>query len=108
MPRGARHYKAIFEDTQVIEIRKLHNLGLTYSELAKKYDTRADTIRNLCLGYTYSNVGGPRSLQVNTKKVYDDDLKTKVKSAYHNGMSYRRVCEHFGIGMTTAHKLVKA
>lgn len=107
MPRGARHYKAIFTDNEVIEIRRAHADGLTYSDLAKKYETRADTIRNLCLGFTYSNVSGPRAHQGEKKKVFDDNLKAQVRAAYHNGMSYKRLCEHFNIGMTTAHKLVK-
>lgn len=107
MPRGAGHYKAIFTDLQVIEIRKAHADGLTYSQLAKRYNTRADTIRNLCMGFTYSNVGGPRSLIDNKRKNTDADLKQKVKRAYYEGMSYKRLCATFQIGMTTAHKLVK-
>lgn len=107
MPRGARHYKAIFDDPEVISIRHAHADGLTYSDLAKKYGTRADTIRNLCLGFTYSNVAGPRARAEDKKRIFDDALKAEVKSAYHNGMSYKRLCSQFNIGMTTAHKLVK-
>lgn len=108
MPRGAGHYKAIFSDMQVIEIRKLHAQGMTYSDLAKSYATRADTIRNLCLGFTYSNVAGPRAAQGDKKKIFDDQLRAQVRAAYHNGMSYKRLCSEFSIGMTTAHKLVKS
>lgn len=108
MPRGANHYKAIFEDTEVLNIRHAHASGMTYSDLAKKYGTRADTIRNLCLGFTYSNVSGPRARAEDKKRVFDDSLKAEVKKAYYNGMSYKKLCCEFGIGMTTAHKLVKS
>jgi len=47
-----------------VEIRTLHTKGRGYASLAKQFDTRPDTIRNLCLGYTYQMVGGPLSPRV--------------------------------------------
>lgn len=107
MPRGSSHYKSIFQDHEVVSIREQHKKGLSYSDLAKQYGTRADTVRNLCLGYTYANIGGPRAIANSPRKVDDEQFKRQVRAAYFNGMSYKKLCDNFDIGIVSAHKIVK-
>lgn len=108
-PRGSQHYRAKFSDDEVMNIRHLRASGMSYSRLAEQYMTRSDTIRNLCLGYTYSNVPGPlaRGSPGLTKRRYDDIMVKKIQAAYHGGMSYKKLCEEFDVGMVAAHRIVR-
>jgi len=109
MPRGVTHYRSIFSEKQVIEIRNRHHLGESYSTLAKAFNTRSDTIRNLSLGYTYANIGGPRSSLGNKgRDRYTKDFIAEIKMAHYNGMSYKRLCQKYRIGMVTARRLLRS
>ena len=107
-PRGSRHYRALFNDAQVQEIRKAHQLGASYTHLAKAYNTRGDTIRNACLGYTYADVPGPRSRLGDKNNRFTREFIMEMKTAHHNGLSYKKLCKEYGVGMTTARKLLRS
>jgi transposase-like protein len=104
MPRGVEHYRARFTEAQVVAIREARQGGSSYAELGRQYSARSDTIRNLCLGYTYGDVGGPIGGSSTARRKIDEKLAREVKAAHSEGMSYKKVCEEFGIGMILAHR----
>lgn len=106
MPRGCEHYRSRFNEREVVAIREAHARGDSYAALGRRYGARSDTIRNLCLGYTYANVGGPLSGPTARRRT-NEDLARQVKEAHNNGVSYQKLCAQFDIGMATAHRLVR-
>lgn len=78
-----------------------------YATIGKRYGCRSDTIRNCCLGYTYSNVGGPTNDPGNARRRLDERTISKLKQDYRSGMSFKKLCAEYGIGMVSAHKLIR-
>lgn len=49
-PKGASHYNTNISDFQIMEIISLRENGLSYKEIAKKYNTTRQSISNYCRG----------------------------------------------------------
>lgn len=109
MPRGTEHYRSRFSEEDVLTIRRLRSGGMGYAAIGKQYGCRSDTIRNCCLGYTYSNLGGPTGDQGASggRRRIDERTAAKIRGDYANGMSFKRLCQEYGIGMVSAHKLIR-
>ncbi len=54
--RGERHYSAKLKDYQVIKIVEAHFLGLTFEDLAEKYEVSTNTIRKIINGQSWKHI----------------------------------------------------
>ena len=106
-PRGSDHYRSRFMDEEVLLIRNLHvNKGVGFAKLARAYDTRPDTIRNLCLGYTYANVGGPRCQYVRKTPPSQEKIRN-IRADHSNGMQYKDLCTKYELSKQTIKRITR-
>lgn len=61
LPGDPNAWSRRFNTREVLEIRQRRADGESKNELAGEYDRRPATIYDLCRGYTYSSIGGPRT-----------------------------------------------
>jgi hypothetical protein len=54
---------------EIREIRYLREDGLSYNQIAFKYHLVGETVRNICLGYTYKKVDHEWPLRMTKTKV---------------------------------------
>jgi hypothetical protein len=106
-PRGSDHYRSRFMDEEVLLIRNLHaNKGIGFAKLAREYKTRPDTIRNLCLGYTYANVGGPRCQYIRKTPPSLEKINM-IRQDHANGMQYTDLVDKYKMSKQTIKRITK-
>lgn len=55
-PRGVKHWSAKLTDQDVRLIRTLHEHGMQYSEIAKKFDVSWNTVYDVCQWKTWKHI----------------------------------------------------
>jgi len=107
---GWRPEKRKLSDDQAIEVRILRFQGRYIDELALRFGVSKSVIRSICIGRTYSEVGGPRVLhgrrRIRGRKLSYARVQ-QLKKDRAKGMSLLYLGEKYGVCVSMVSRIAR-
>jgi hypothetical protein len=117
-PKGSKHPNSILCESDVLEIIRLRSLDISYSQIAKQFNTTAVNVCDICVGKSWSHVDrsslkpalarqGARAGSRHPCYRITPEMRSRIQQMRRDGFTYQEIADDFKISPSYAHKICK-